>query len=174
MKRIKVLTILSFCLVLFLSCSRQDIREYRIGVSQCSDDEWRWQMNKEIRREAMFCPGMEVEIRSADDDNERQISDIMYFIEENVDLLIVAPNESGAVTDIVEEAYDRGIPVILVDRTIDSDKYTAFIGADNFNIGWQAGLYLTRAVRGKIVELTGTGMSSPAVSRSSGFRAALA
>lgn len=174
MKRIKVLTILSFCLVLFLSCSRQDIREYRIGVSQCSDDEWRWQMNKEIRREAMFCPGMEVEIRSADDDNERQISDIMHFIEENVDLLIVAPNESGAVTDIVEEAYDRGIPVILVDRTIDSDKYTAFIGADNFNIGWQAGLYLTRAVRGKIVELTGTGMSSPAVSRSSGFRAALA
>ena len=97
-----------------LSCSSPDKPEYLIGVSQCSDDSWRRQMNEEIRIEALFYPGTEVEVLSADDDNEKQIRDILYFIDKKVDILIVAPNASGAVTPAVETAYDRGIPVILV------------------------------------------------------------
>ena len=138
-----------------LSCSGPDKPECLIGVSQCSDDSWRRQMNGEIRTEALFYPGTEVEVLSADDDNGKQIRDIRYFINKKVDILIVAPNESGAVTPAVEEAYDRGIPVILVDRIIESDKYTAFVGADNYSIGTQVGQYLRSRVQGgKIAELS--------------------
>ena len=162
---------MSFVIPFAMSCSRTEQEDYLIGVSQCSDDAWRQQLNNEIRRESNFYPGVHVEIRSADDDNEKQIEDIRYFIRKKVDLLVVAPNESGAVTEIIESAYSGGIPVILVDRSIDSEKYTAFIGADNRDIGRQVGEYLaSRISDGDAVELTGTEKSSPAAERSAGFR----
>ena len=94
------------------SCSRTTPR-YRIGVSQCSDDEWRRQMNSEITREARFYDDVQVEVRTSKDDNVRQEEDIRYFINEGVDLLVVAPNEARSITPVVEEAYGKGIPVIL-------------------------------------------------------------
>ena len=112
------------CLLGMTAC-RQDTHRFRIGVAQCSDDSWRHKMNDEILREAMFYEGVSVEIRSAHDDNRRQQEDIQYFIDKKVDLLIVTPNEAAPITPIVEEAFDKGIPVIVVDRKILSDKYTA-------------------------------------------------
>ena len=120
------LRILFFLLVLWgvaVACSRREAR-FRIGVSQCSEDEWRRQMNSEILREAHFYEDVEVDIRTAVDDNDRQAKDIRELIAEGVDLLIVAPNEATPITPVVEEAYNRGIPVIVVDRKILSDKYT--------------------------------------------------
>lgn len=92
-------------------------------------------MNHEIVREALFYDGVEVEIRTAKDNNRNQIEDINYFIDRKVDLLIVAPNEAAAVTPVVEKAYGLGIPVVVIDRKILSDRYTAFVGADNCEIG---------------------------------------
>lgn len=92
-------------------------------------------MNNEIVREALFYDGVEVEIRTAKDNNRNQIADIKYFIDKKVDLLIVAPNEAAAITPVVEKAYRQGIPVVVIDRKILSDKYTAFVGADNYEIG---------------------------------------
>ena len=112
-----LLFVLSVCGGMVTSCSRHEVR-FRIGVSQCSDDEWRHQMNNEMLREALFYDGVEVEIRTVKDDNARQAEDIRHFIEAGVDLLIVAPNEAEPITPVVEEAYDRGIPVIVVDRRI--------------------------------------------------------
>lgn len=152
------------------SCSRREVR-FRIGVSQCSDDEWRHQMNSEMLREALFYDGVEVEIRTVKDDNERQAEDIRYFISEGVDLLIVAPNEAEPITPVVEEAYDRGIPVIVVDRRILSDKYTAYVGADNYEIGKAVGRYVANMLRGKgtVVEIAGLAGSTPAIDRHEGF-----
>lgn len=163
----------ALCLAFAVSCSGSREDGCLIGVSQCSDDAWREQMNREIRREALFYPGVEVEIRSAYDDNARQIADIGYFTDRKVDLLVVAPNEAGPVSQAVEAAFAEGIPVILVDRTISSQKYTAFIGADNYDIGWQIGHYLADIASGKVIELTGLSGSSPAIGRSKGFADAL-
>ncbi len=163
----------ALCLAFAVSCSGSREDGCLIGVSQCSDDAWREQMNREIRREALFYPGVEVEIRSAYDDNARQIADIGYFTDRKVDLLVVAPNEAGPVSQAVEAAFAEGIPVILVDRTISSQKYTAFIGADNYDIGWQIGHYLAGIASGKVIELTGLSGSSPAIGRSKGFADAL-
>ena len=96
-----------FSLLVFITGCKEDTPHYVIGMSQCSDDSWRHKMNDEILREAMFYDGVSVEIRSAHDDNKRQIEDIRYFIDKKVDLLIVAPNEAAPITPVVEEAFDK-------------------------------------------------------------------
>lgn len=173
MKYTKWIVIL-FCLLGITAC-RQDAPRFRIGVAQCSDDSWRHKMNDEILREAMFYDGVSVEIRSAGDDNHRQAEDVHYFIDKGVDLLIISANEAAPMTPIVEEAYQKGIPVVLVDRKILSDKYTAYIGADNYEIGRAVGNYIASSLKGKgnVVELTGLGGSTPAMERHQGFMAAI-
>ena len=132
-------------------------------------------MNDEILREAQFYSGVKVEIRTAKDNNQKQAKDIYYFINKKVDLLIVAPNEAAPMTPIVEEAYNKGIPVIVVDRKILSDKYTAFVGADNYEIGKTVGQYIAARLKGKgtIAELTGLSGSTPAIDRHQGFMSAI-
>lgn len=173
MKYTKWITVL-LCLLGLAAC-RQDAPRFRIGVAQCSDDSWRHKMNDEILREAMFYDGVSVEIRSAGDDNLRQAEDVRYFIDRGVDLLIISANEAAPMTPIVEEAYDKGIPVILIDRKILSDKYTAYIGADNNEIGRAVGNYIASRLGGKgnVVELTGLSGSTPAMERHQGFMAAI-
>lgn len=173
MKRHFVFLVTILCtlyLLLFSSCSQEKNR-YVIGVSQCSDDEWRTQMNKEIRREALFYPGVEVDIRSANDDNRKQTEDIERFIRRKVDLIVVAPNEAEAITPVIEKAYAKRIPVVLVDRRINSDQYTAYVGADNYEMGRQIGHYITTRLEGKgnVVELTGLKGSTPAADRHRGL-----
>lgn len=166
--------LLFFLVGLLVACDRRK-PEYIIGVSQCSNDEWRVQMNKEILREALFYPGVEVKIRQAQDDNQRQIKDIKEFIHRKVNLIIVAPNEAGAIAPVLEEAYEAGIPVVLVDRKIHSDKYTAYVGADNYEIGKKVGEYIVNALNGEgqVVEITGLKASTPAVERHRGMMEAL-
>lgn len=131
-------------------------------------------MNEEMEREAMFYDGVELEIRTAKDNSLNQINDIEYFIGKNVDLLIVAPNEADAVTPAVEAAWKKGIPVVVVDRKITSDCYTAFVGADNYRIGYDAGRYIAnRLGKGRILEITGLQGSTPAAERHRGLKDAL-
>lgn len=173
MRYIKCFIVLLF-LIGLVAC-RQDTPRFRIGVAQCSDDSWRHKMNEEILREAMFYDGVSVEIRSAGDDNRKQAEDVHYFMDKGVDLLIISANEAAPMTPIVEEAYQKGIPVIMVDRKILSDKYTAYIGADNYEIGRAVGNYIVSRLNGKgnVVELTGLSGSTPAMERHQGFMAAI-
>ena len=128
-------------------------------------------MNDEMLLETFFYPGLELEIRSAEDETGRQVEDIEYFISRKVDLIIVAPNEAEPVTPVVEKAFKKGIPVVVVDRKISSDNMTAFIGADNYQIGKSIGLYVSKVLQqgGNVVELTGLMSSSPAQERHKGF-----
>ena len=168
------LFLLSVLYISLTSCQRNS-PSFIIGVSQCSDDEWRHQMNDEIVREALFYDGVQVEVRTAKDDSRKQIEDIRAFMQAGVDLIIVSPNEGAVMTPIVEEVYDSGIPVIVVDRKILSDKYTAFIGADNYEIGKAVGNYIATILggKGRIVEISGLNSSTPAVDRHQGFISAI-
>lgn len=161
-------------LLLCLSC-RNDTPRFVIGVSQCSDDEWRNKLNQEILREAMFYDGLQVEIRTVKDDTEKQKEDIRYFIDKGVDLILVAPNEEAPMTPVVEEAFDKGIAVVMFDRNILSDKYTAFVGADNYEIGRSIGNYTVNLLNGKgnVLEITGLTGSTPASERHQGFMNAI-
>ena len=156
--------------VLLTGCSA-DTKQYRIGVSQCSQDDWRQKMNDEINRELMFHPDVMVEIRSADDSNEKQLADLRYFADNNFDIIIVAPNEADAITPAVKAIYESGTPVIVFDRNINGDSYTAFQGADNAVIGRAAADYARYLTgdSGHVLEIYGLKGSTPADGRHEGF-----
>jgi len=159
-------------LVLFLSCTDGKSNHSKvIGVSQCSDDAWRRTMNSEMKREASFNPGVEIKIKTAYDSNQQQIRDIESFIADRVDLIIVSPNEAIPLTPVIEKALQNGIPVVLVDRKISSGKYTAFVGADNFQIGKEVGVYIANLLSGigNIAEIRGLKGSTPDFERHRGF-----
>ena len=139
MKRHLLIPLLTMACLLCASCHRE--KTYRIGVSQCSADDWRNKMNEEIMREMMFHPEATVEIRSADDSNEEQIADIRYFRDNGFDIILAAPNEANAITPIIKETYESGLPVVIFDRDINGDSYTAYIGVDNRAIGRSAAQY---------------------------------
>lgn len=157
-------------IVSLLSCNKKP-KIYTIGISQCSNDEWRDKMNTEMNREATLNQGLDLIFKSVNDDTEQQITDIQNLIDQKVDLIIVSPNEAAPITPVVEKAYQSGIPVILVDRKILSDQYTAFIGADNYLIGKEVGNYVVNLLnkKGHIVEIQGLDGSSPAQERHQGF-----
>jgi signal transduction histidine kinase/DNA-binding response OmpR family regulator len=158
-------------ITLLWSCSQTEDK-FLIGVSQCSQDEWRNKQNEEMLRQAAVERNMELEIRSVKDDSKKQIEDIRYFLDKKVDLLIVSPNETDAITPIVSEAYDAGIPVIVIDRKMNSNKYTAFIGADNVQIGEELGGYIAALCKNhpeKVFNLTGLPSSSSEIERNRGF-----
>lgn len=157
--------------LLSLSACKSEKDEYVIGVSQCSNDEWRAQMNREIQREALFFPELKVIIKSAHDSNVQQIKDIQELIDQKVDLLIVSPNEAEAITPVVEKADQCGIPVVLFDRKVNTSNYKAYMGADNYEIGRRIGTYIQERLngKGKVVELTGLRGSTPASERHRGL-----
>jgi ABC-type sugar transport system substrate-binding protein len=160
-----------FLSMILASCAGSDDYQYNIGVSQCSSDDWRNKMNKEMHREAMLSHEVAIEIRSAGDNNQIQCDDIRYFIDKGVDLLVVSPNEADAVTPAVEEAFDAGIPVIVVDRNVNGEKYTAFIGADNEQVGYLQSQYVRSNLKPgqKIIEIKGLTGSTPSIERHNGF-----
>ena len=133
-------------------------------------------MNEELKREvALYQADAQVLIRSVKDDTPKQIADIEWFIEQKVDVLVVSPNESEACTPVIEKAYQQGIPVILVDRKIATESYTAYVGANNYQIGKEAGLYAIGVLKGKgnIAEVRGTKGSTSDAERHKGFVDAL-
>ena len=156
------------------ACSNRQ-SSYLIGVSQCSDDAWRTQLNKEIVREAQFYPNVNVEIRTANDDSRQQIHDIEELVNLGVDLLIVSPNVVDDITPAIDRAREKEIPIVLVDRRTRDEQYTAYVGADNYDIGKQAGEYIANRLQGKgnMVEISGLSASAPAIERHKGLTEAL-
>lgn len=161
--------------VMLASCAGNGQKRYVIGVSQCSEDTWREKLNEELRIAAMYYNNVDLRISSAFDDVQLQTQQIDKFVKQGVDLLIVAPGQV-TISPAIDRAYEAGIPVIIFDRRTRSDKYTAYIGADNREIGASMGEYLASALAGKgrIVELCGLSSSSPAIERSSGFDSVVA
>ena len=161
--------LLLFLLPLLLSCGSEKKR-YVVGVSQCSEDVWREKLNEELRIAALYYNDVDLRISSANDDVQMQTEQINKFVDESVDLLIVAPGQVS-ISPAIDRAYEKGIPVIIFDRRTRSDKYTAYIGADNKEIGSSMGEYLAGTLTdgGRILELSGLSTSSPAIERNKGF-----
>ncbi|HRJ17042.1 MAG TPA: substrate-binding domain-containing protein, partial [Saprospiraceae bacterium] len=151
-------------------------KKYRVGFAQCCDDPWRDVMNSEMYRELELHPELEFEMRVSGNESEKQVEQIREIVASGIDILIVSPNESKPLTHIIEEVYTSGTPVILIDRETDSELYTAYIGADNYEIGKTAGRYLANRLngRGKIIEIQLPLAISPTIERSRGFKDGIA
>ena len=164
-----------FFTLLFSACSDNNVKKYVIGVSQCSEDIWRDKLNNELVMSTYQHDNVTLKFASANDNDRLQKQQIEQFIKEGVNLLIVSPNQIHTISSVIDKAYDAGIPVILFDRKTDSKKYTAFIGADNYEAGHEIGYFIGQQLEGKgnIAEICGLQASSPAIERNRGFMDAL-
>lgn len=168
------ITLLFILLTALTSCTRQK-PHYVIGVSQCSEDIWREKQNAELRMGAYLQGDVELRFAVAYDSDQRQVQQIDSLVATGIDLLIVAPNQMATISPAIDRAYDKGIPVIVFERKTSSKKYTAFISADNYEMGRVMGEYIAGQLHGKgrVMEIMGLKGSSPAIERHNGFADAL-
>lgn len=155
--------------------------KFLIGMSQANKGEpWRQAMNDQIAAAAAQYPDIEVVFADAAQNNAKQVADVENFIQQGIDLLIISPNEAAPLTDVVAKAYEQGIPVIVLDRKVNGDKFTMWIGADNQLIGQKAGEFIAQWCQDNgrspcnVVELRGLEGATPAKERGDGFRAGIA
>ena len=162
--------VLAAILLLTLASCGSKHKTYVIGVSQCSEDVWREKLNEELRIAAIYYNDVDLRISTAYDDVHLQTEQINRFVDDKVDLLIVAPGQVS-ISPAIDRAFDKGIPVIIFDRRTRSDKYTAYIGADNKEIGQMMATFLASSLKGggRILEICGLSSSSPAIGRAQGF-----
>src|SRR6267142_346976 len=151
-------------------------KKYVFGFSQATIVEpWRVQFNKDMLKEAGKHPELELIITDGQDKTEKQVADVENFISQGVDVLLISPKESAGLTPVTLKAIEAKIPVIILDRNVNTDKYTQFIGGDNVVIGRAAGEYAVKvlggpgAAKGNIVELWGGMGTQPAHDRHDGF-----
>ena len=151
-------------------------KKHVIGLSQCMlDDAWRQAMINDMRIEASNYDDVEIIIKDAQNNNETQIQQIRDLIRQKVDVLIISPYQSEPITAVAEEAYRAGIPTIITDRKVNTDQYTSFVGANNYEIGLAAGNYAAHYLppNAIILEIWGLTQTSPAQERHKGFVDAL-
>lgn len=159
-----------------LSCNSRSEKKYKVGISQLGEgDEWRKDMKENLYRELVFYPDIEAIYKQANYNSQNQVQQIRELMEQKIDLLIVCPYESQPLTPIIDEAFHKGIKVVIVDRNINSESYNSYIGADNRQVGKFAGIYAAKHLnnKGNIIEITGLQTSTPAREREKGFAEAI-
>ena len=158
---------------LFAGCKKANkTSQYTIGFSQCvGSDLWRHTMLEEMKMELSLHPGAKFVYADANGNSKKQVEQVKNMVDAGVDLLIISPNEAQPLNSIVEQTYNKGIPVVVIDRKTSSGLYTAYVGADNYQIGKMAGEYIGTLLKGKanVLEVMGLPGSSPAIERDRGF-----
>src|SRR6187402_2956920 len=155
------------------SASAAGPKVFLIGMSQCNLGEpWRVQMNADIEQAVKAHPNLKLVAKDAQNDSLRQRAQVEELAAQGIDLLNISPKEAAPLTKPVADVYAKGIPVIVLDRAVEGDAYTTFIGADNRRIGREAGKYALKLLgSGKnVVELKGLMTSTPGRDRNEGFR----
>lgn len=153
-------------------------RQYFVAFSQCNNAEpYRAAQNALMTKLFAASSDVKLVIADAQQDNSKQIAQVETFIRQKPDLLIVAPNERAALTSVMGEAMQAGIPVICLERDILQPNYTTYIHSDNVEIGRKAGQfivdYLTKKYgqpKGHIVQMRGLLGVEGEISRDSGAK----
>lgn len=178
----RILIIISALLLTIALFSCSGDKKYHIGVSQCVGGKWRDKANEEmLAAQHLYQQNVKVDITNADNNTERQVQQIDSMINAGIDLLVVAPNEYGPVSQSLAKAKKKGIPVVLFDRKVKSNDYTAFIGGDNVEVGRDMGEYAISLVRRNIMkgfhpyilEIIGPANISPSRERHLGFKSVM-
>jgi signal transduction histidine kinase/DNA-binding response OmpR family regulator len=172
LQKLKYFKVIGLVCLIVTACSKKESKQYTIGFSQCTGaDDWRKTMQASMYRELSFNPEIRFIMKDAGGQSHKQIQQIDELISQDIDLLIVSPNEAQPITPIVEKAYQTGIPVIILDRRTNSDQYTAYVGADNAEVGQIAGAYTNTLLKGsgKVIEISEKPGSSADIDRHKGF-----
>ena len=186
MKKFFCLLAAILLLTAMTSCAKQPESDKKssvvVGFSQLgAESSWRI-ANTESMEKAAKEAGFGLMMENANQKQEKQIDAIRSFIAYQVDVIVFSPIVESGWENILKEALNSGIPVILMDRMISNPEenfYTTYVGADFYAEGRRAGEYLIRkanainAERMNIVEISGTIGSTPMRDRQRGFMDAI-
>lgn len=156
-------------------------KQVLLGFSQLgSESAWRLGNTKSIQ-DAAKRAGVDLMYENAEQKQEKQIKAIRSFIAYRVDVIAFSPIVEGGWDNVLTEARDAGIPVLITDRrikTVDESLITGFVGSDFYEEGRKAGQFVLQKTSGEshvnIVEISGTIDSTPMRQRGAGFRSVLA
>ncbi len=162
--------------LLALGCEQKKEAKYTIGFSQATVKEpWRILFNRKLEEAAAKHPDVKLVILDADDKTDEQVAQVRTFIRQKVDAILISPKEAAGLTRVVEEAHEAGIPIIVLDRDVNTEHYSSFVGGDNLEIGRAAGRYVVDLLgghgkaKGIVYEICGGLASTPAQERRDGF-----
>jgi ribose transport system substrate-binding protein len=139
-----------------LGCAPQPPTQKLVAFSQANNAE-PYRATQKALMEKLFAqtPDVKLVVADAEQDNNKQIAQIETFIREKPAVLIVAPNERAAMTDVMGQAMQAGIPVICLERDIVQPNYTTYIRIDNRVIGKMAGQFIVDQLTRKYGEPKG-------------------
>lgn len=141
-----------------------------------SQDPWRQVFDAEMRDayDKDFSKRIKFEEQDAQDDPTKQMSVIETLMLKKPKVLLVSPVDES-LEQTLAKVYDSGVPVILLDRGVPGEKFTAYIGGDNVEIGRQAGEFMAKKLNGKgtVLMIQGTAAADPTKHRAQGFMEAI-
>jgi len=174
MKSLLRLSLVLYAYLLSACNTNSDDKKFKVVFLQCvQDDIWRETMLLEMKRELSFHPEIEFEFLDAEGNSKKQIDQLDKLSDKQFDLLIISPNESDPLTPAVNRIFQKGKPIIVVDRKTSSEFYTVYIGSDNYQVGKLAAEYIIKDDKvnqlSKILYITGLKSSSASIEREKGF-----
>ena len=161
--------------LLVTGCSKSDSSKIKVGFSQVgAESDWRKASTESIKGEAAKRPNIELTFSDAQQKQENQIKAIRNFITKGVDVISFSPVVATGFEDVLKEAKEAEIPVVLFDRAVEVSEpglYVSFIGSDFVEEGRRAGRWVVENVgeNANVAELVGTPGSAPAIDRKKGF-----
>jgi len=161
--------------LLVTGCSKSDSSKIKVGFSQVgAESDWRKASTESIKGEAAKRENIELTFSDAQQKQENQIKAIRNFISKGVDVISFSPVVATGFEDVLKEAKEAGIPVVLFDRAVDVSEdglYVSFIGSDFVEEGRRAARWVLENVgeNANVAELVGTVGSAPAIDRKKGF-----
>jgi len=162
-------------LVIFLFASCNTKKRYKIGVVLYHTYSWREKLANEINYASFRYDDVDVDIVSSENNSELQCRQIARMVKEKSDLLIISPIGTREVANEINKAMKKNVPVVLIDNKAIGCDYTAYIGADNVEIGYSVGTYIGHMLKGKgrVAEIQGKRGDISTMERHKGFLDAL-
>jgi putative multiple sugar transport system substrate-binding protein len=120
-----------------------DASTFKVGISMPTKSLERWNRDGSFLKEQFESLGYEAELTYSDNDSDQQVNDIQNLIADKVDLLVVAAIDGEALSTVLQDAKDQGIPVISYDRLImNTDAISYYVSFDNYTVGKLQGQYI--------------------------------
>ena len=157
-----------------LSAAQSSITDKVYTVAFAQDNmanDWRAAQVRQLAEFFKPYPNIRFIYSDAKGSTARQILDIENMIYAKADVLITSPRDSKIMTPVINKAYQRGIPIVLITRSIESNNYTSFVAPDDNKIARQAATYLARILHGngRILMIKGLPTATTAIARTNGF-----
>ena len=118
----------------------------KVGIAMPTQSLERWNRDGAYLEDQFKAAGYEVILTYSDNDNDKQVNDIANMLSQNVDILIISCIDSAGLNTVLNEAAEKGIPVIAYDRMIENDAVTYYVSFDNYTVGVLQGQFVKQAL----------------------------